>query len=1197
MAKIGQAQITVAKYSDGTSPVLYFAYSKSETEFIPDLSKFFYWSAQPFLFGGALMGYRKDGSVWKTDKEDVGKTRDDTYRYLWCKTNADGTPFLFTGDTGAKGDTGDTGNSITTTVEYLLSTSESLTEEQQAAQPTWVEEELVTWSYGKYIYKRLKKTVVETGVVTYTYKGRDTAVEDHFKAQLKFELSADRTTYIVDKRSSGTQLITLRIDQRYYDPTSYVFTKNGETFTPTQQTESVYTFSISVTEDPIVLEIKVVPYIDGTAIAGVSSSVIISPDNQTEYYQFNGLVSSVPTSTTGYLTGDSCFVSSANCIYVFNGTSWQTFASSALDDSIKMEILTKAEKTAFEYAVQHGLSVDYGYYDTIFAKYVKARNIGAETVTLTSYTDDEGNTQYGKVVGGDSTTLDSDGYLVNQGVYMDATGLARFTLAMLNNCNIKGGTIEVLSVKGELINDVLSTKQKSVVGEAYTVGTMASKNYYLGSQAKAKIKALLPATDTLYSYSGTYGGKSFSKVINYTGLNATDLQTGICRQIGTGSATSLDNKQVLVNNYYFLRTTDLCVSVDGVTWTAAVNPFPSKGSSEIVAYAVYEDYFYAFLCGPEAYHNYPIYRSIDAKTWTFVRNTQFVGTQDGTITGVDLYVTEGYVLAVLRLEDTSSSFYELYDLYNSGDLHWSIKNLNTIYSSPDCYRASKRPSEFSIYCSNKFSIKSELVTSTASYSYLAYGSGLSTLASDDYVYWGIGKGTTSSYLAFYKDADKIYYGTVYSSNTSIFPSSWATLTSLSSKSAFIVIKGTGAKWAFYDGTSLHVYYGTSLLATYTSYNVKGVLGDGTSNRLCFYTSDYKIYEIDSSLSWTYVGLNFLNSSDEVVAYESAMGDYIQSQACTLNNGSTALLNLPQTIPSDMDFYRQIPTLYDTTQMLLSINAVNIEAYTRFDTSTNTEVYVSAITEVPSRVDISPTSLRVDNVEKLNSAWYIKNKTSLTATVTPNAESAGVKTGDLEPKTGDATIGAITPYKVIKGGTVRADTLEADTVEADTINTSSLIGVYPIGAIYLSTSDTSPASFLGGTWEKLPEGYTLWTVQSGAGGTIPAGLPNIKGYHTTQGNDSTGGLATVNGAFSVRTLGNVDSGYSSASNFLTSVNFTASKGQIYTETAEDGTETEHYVTETASDDNGNIDYTQYKVYGKSNTVQPPSIKVYAWRRTN
>ena len=119
-------------------------------------------------------------------------------------------------------------------------------------------------------------------------------------------------------------------------------------------------------------------------------------------------------------------------------------------------------------------------------------------------------------------------------------------------------------------------------------------------------------------------------------------------------------------------------------------------------------------------------------------------------------------------------------------------------------------------------------------------------------------------------------------------------------------------------------------------------------------------------------------------------------------------------------------------------------------------------------------------------------------------------------------------------------------------------IYPVGTIYLSINDVSPASFIGGKWEKLPDGYALWTASSGAGSTISAGIPNITG--TFCGGDSD----IKSGAFisSVVNGSKVGSGSAQFRTFTFNANNGASVNGIY---------------------------------GNSNTVQPPAYKVYAWRR--
>lgn len=124
-------------------------------------------------------------------------------------------------------------------------------------------------------------------------------------------------------------------------------------------------------------------------------------------------------------------------------------------------------------------------------------------------------------------------------------------------------------------------------------------------------------------------------------------------------------------------------------------------------------------------------------------------------------------------------------------------------------------------------------------------------------------------------------------------------------------------------------------------------------------------------------------------------------------------------------------------------------------------------------------------------------------------------------------------------------------------------IYPIGSIYISTNNTSPASLFGGTWEALLEGYTLWTTTtSGQGGQIiEAGLPNIEGGIGNVYNAS--GSSGVSG--SIIQKSNTTSGLAPADAAI-------------------GTYRD-YLDASA----GN------SIYGNSDTVQPPAIKVYMWKR--
>lgn len=127
-------------------------------------------------------------------------------------------------------------------------------------------------------------------------------------------------------------------------------------------------------------------------------------------------------------------------------------------------------------------------------------------------------------------------------------------------------------------------------------------------------------------------------------------------------------------------------------------------------------------------------------------------------------------------------------------------------------------------------------------------------------------------------------------------------------------------------------------------------------------------------------------------------------------------------------------------------------------------------------------------------------------------------------------------------------------------------IYPVGSIYLTVStsplNSSPASWLGGRWERLPEGYALWTASSGAGNTISAGLPNLSGAFG--GVPVGGGYSGGNGVFSSTSV---------------STNSTNTWGSSNAKRID--------VVFDASKDNS--------LYGASSTVQPPAYKVYAWKR--
>lgn len=123
--------------------------------------------------------------------------------------------------------------------------------------------------------------------------------------------------------------------------------------------------------------------------------------------------------------------------------------------------------------------------------------------------------------------------------------------------------------------------------------------------------------------------------------------------------------------------------------------------------------------------------------------------------------------------------------------------------------------------------------------------------------------------------------------------------------------------------------------------------------------------------------------------------------------------------------------------------------------------------------------------------------------------------------------------------------------------------YPVGSIYLTVSNMSPATlFGGGTWEQIAQGRTLFGAGEGytAGTTVEAGLPNIEGSL----NYAVASTTVATGALSYGTVSDY------GANMQISYDTKARQIMLNAE-------------------NSN------PIYGNSETVQPPAFVVYMWRR--
>ena len=132
--------------------------------------------------------------------------------------------------------------------------------------------------------------------------------------------------------------------------------------------------------------------------------------------------------------------------------------------------------------------------------------------------------------------------------------------------------------------------------------------------------------------------------------------------------------------------------------------------------------------------------------------------------------------------------------------------------------------------------------------------------------------------------------------------------------------------------------------------------------------------------------------------------------------------------------------------------------------------------------------------------------------------------------------------------------------------TKLQSIYPVGSLYIGTTDTCPIANLFGTWEKIEEGLCLQSVKGEqvAGTTVEAGLPNITGRFS--GIISWGGTPTTSGCVTATKGANTGIGHSGD---------------------------KHWNYSTASI-NASRSSSVYK--DDCDTVQPPAYLVNIWKRT-
>lgn len=146
-----------------------------------------------------------------------------------------------------------------------------------------------------------------------------------------------------------------------------------------------------------------------------------------------------------------------------------------------------------------------------------------------------------------------------------------------------------------------------------------------------------------------------------------------------------------------------------------------------------------------------------------------------------------------------------------------------------------------------------------------------------------------------------------------------------------------------------------------------------------------------------------------------------------------------------------------------------------------------------------------------------------------------------------------------------------TVDADgTLSADSALAAYPVGSIFQTVGNTSPAALFGGTWQEIAQNRVLMgaSYAHAAGTTVEAGLPNITGSLIETEAESSpfrGSKASLSksGALKFTEVNTDWGGYSSLSGSAYNIQFDASLSN--------------------------------SIYGRSYTVQPAAYYVHIWKR--
>jgi microcystin-dependent protein len=158
--------------------------------------------------------------------------------------------------------------------------------------------------------------------------------------------------------------------------------------------------------------------------------------------------------------------------------------------------------------------------------------------------------------------------------------------------------------------------------------------------------------------------------------------------------------------------------------------------------------------------------------------------------------------------------------------------------------------------------------------------------------------------------------------------------------------------------------------------------------------------------------------------------------------------------------------------------------------------------------------------------------------------------------------------------------------------------YPVGAIYMSVSPTSPATLFGGTWERITGRFLLAATDGGSSGASQA-AGNIGGEaaHTLTAEEMPSHTHTTNIGSHEHTVatrganrGYYDTGWEASGYGLTQASMFQNRVIVYREGLDESGAAYSVATDLGSKTSDSAGG------GQAHSIMPPYLSVYVWKRT-